>query len=211
MSAEGETRSRLAEVAERVLGRAKVVPIERARARREKPTVPTVNVSGNGHVGGNVIVGNGNTVIVRPVRKKVIANIQPGSIHISETQAARLKQLVGDIAAGGLSTHQGIWTALQRRYTITTYRLLPAASFEDAEAWLVRWIARVSPTAATSPDRNVHIRYIKTNQTKLQVHGSALKVYLSARFGKTSLTECTVEELIDVRKVLVPQWRRGQQ
>lgn len=193
---------RLEEAIARHLGNKNVVPFPKVK-RVNKPS-PSVVVSGDGN-----IVGNGNTVIVRPVRKRVVANVQPGSVHISDAQAARLQQLVGDIAASGLATHQKVWAALARRYTIPQYRLLPAASFDDAERYLVRWIARAAPAATDEgAARTKHIAYIKTNQRKLGVAQSDLTLYLASRFQKASLRDCTIEELVDVRTNLVSQWKK---
>lgn len=157
-------------------------------------------VSGSSHT----IIGNGNTVIVHTTRK-FEADVKPGDQHISEKQAARLSQLVADIAARGGDPHSKIWTVLFRRYEITKYRLLAIEQFADAERYLVRWLGRLMPKP-TGSGRQRHTGYIKINQRKLAKSDEELNGLIHEAVGKTSLSACSVDELAVVRRTVKKAW-----
>lgn len=168
-----------------------------------------VNTQNSGAVG---IIGDGATgnVIIqmhvnanRP-RKHVVDPIIPeGSIN--ETQAARLKELIGEwvtthnqIKQRAL-THQSAWLKLNGRIKVATYRATPASKFPEQEAWLLKQAAILrSMASAPSKDdtwRADKIKAIKTRATRNLGNGDIYKPYIKKNFGVESLTELAHDEL----------------
>jgi hypothetical protein len=165
------------------------------------------------HIGGSVgIIGDGATgnVIIQmhvspPARRRTTPPpiIPEGSI--SEAQAARLKELIGEwvnthnqIKKRDL-THQSAWLKLNGRIKVATYRATPASKFAEQEAWLLKQAAilRSMASAPAKDDswRTDRIRQIKTRASKNLGNADIYKPYIKKNFGASSLTELANDEL----------------
>lgn len=64
---------------------------------------------------------------------------------VTEVQASELAELVKTVAAElgqrtGGSEYGAVYAELYRRYSVTSYKRLPAAKFDDAMNWLRMWL-----------------------------------------------------------------------
>lgn len=213
MSVERDVEARLADALDAHIRGGNVLPFRRPSGEpgsRRKPAAAlgaTVSISGTGNA---AVLGSHNqvTINVRQSRKKVVADVKPGEDHITDSEAARLQQLVHDLHERTAQPFQRIWVALLRSVNAPTYRLIALDNFPKAETYLLKWLARSTPTdedeAAT---RSRHIRYIKVNQRKMGRPDEDITAFLADRFGKQHLHECSTDELAIVRQELVKRWR----
>ena len=91
------------------------------------------------------IVGDNNTQVAGDYveNKKVLQKniVQPDHRHIDEATAFEVKRLIDflaeiDVLAGRSDSHSGWFSRLYRRYRVTSYKLIPVESGEDAIQWL---------------------------------------------------------------------------
>jgi hypothetical protein len=76
---------------------------------------------------------------------------------VSEAQAAELAAMVKGIAhklteqnpTGG-NYYQSVWSELYRRYSVTTYRRVPAVKFGEVIEWLESWLESLHQDAAAA-------------------------------------------------------------
>ena len=198
MSIEKDAAETLAEVIARHAQSGNVIQFPRKSQVRATPQI-------SNHGDGNaVVVGSNNTVTVNVTRRTVIAEVKPGTVHISDAQAARLKQLVHQVAAATKWSFQRIWTVLLDTQAVPRYRLIPAAGYPSAEQYMLDWLTRLA--GDDKLERKRHIRYIKTNERTLGRGPLDLVLFLGERFGKAGLRECTTSELGIVRRDLVGKW-----
>lgn len=170
---------------------------------------PKTRVSAHG-TGNAAVVGSHNRVTINVNQRKVVADVKPGKDHITDAQAARLQQLVHDIHAQTGNEFQRIWSALLRREQAPKYRLIRLERFTDAEHYLTRWLTRAAPQndAETAEQlRKRHIKYIKTNQRRMQRPDEEVAQFVQKHFNKDGLRACSAEELAFVRAQLVERWR----
>lgn len=182
----------------------------------KKAEMPTISVGGNANIVQFPQPGSNVTQIT--TQKHVTttkAEVKPGDEHISETQAARLMALVQDVVEHESrlkkqpKTHKAVWSSLNAHCGVTRYRLIGVNDFQKAETYLLKWIGRLNsmPTAAISDNetwRQRRYAYIKIN-TKSE--GNWLAVYLAKKFGATSLTELTDEQLTKVYQAVARKRR----
>ena len=137
--------------------------------------------------GNNNVVGNGNTTTTtthvhvnrRPAIDLVVQS-SPGTLHITEPQCAEIRGMVAKIATGSGKSHQSVYNALFTHLGgVAKYRLIPLQSYAQAELYLRKWLARVTPKAENDA----------VNQAKKGVF---------AEFKKRGLQE--------QRKALITQW-----
>jgi hypothetical protein len=87
------------------------------------------------------------------VKTRVIAledRVRPGE-PVTDEQAAHISQAVRSIAyklseRSGRNEYGGVYSELYRRFGITSYKLLPAARFDEAISFLTEWWRQVTGT-----------------------------------------------------------------
>lgn len=206
MSGERDAQARLESLIEKHVRNGNVIPFPKMATKR-KPSTPPAPVTVRG-IGNAAVVGSHNQVTINVTRRKVVADVKPGKDHITDDQAARLQQLVRDVHERTGREFQRVWSALLRHVQAPRYRLIRLERFPEAEAYLVRWLGRVAPEGETDEQlRKRHIRYIKTNQRKLDRPDEDVAQFVQEHFGKDGLRACTAEELAIVRAQLVERWR----
>lgn len=206
MSGERDAQARLEQIIEKHVRSGNVIPFPKMATKR-RPTAKPAQVSVRG-TGNAAVVGSNNQVTINVTRRKVVADVKPGKDHITDDQAARLQQLVRDVHERTGREFQRVWWALLRHVQAPKYRLIRLDRFPEAEAYLMRWLGRAAPEGETNEQmRKRHIRYIKTNQRKLDRPDEDVAQFVQERFGKDGLRACTLEELVIVRTELVERWR----
>ncbi|MFN7184498.1 MAG: helix-turn-helix domain-containing protein [Thermomonas haemolytica] len=175
-------------------------------AKAEAAASPAISVSGAANIEQFPQAGSNITQITTQRHVTTTkAEVKPGDEHITEQQAARLTALVNDIVEHEQRLkqrpkgHRAIWSSLNRHCGVTRYRLIPAAAFEKAETYLLKWLGRLNamPTAAISDNETWRKRkyaYIKIN-TQTGGLDDWLAGYLSRTFRASSLTELTDDQL----------------
>lgn len=167
----------------------------------------TQNISGSVGIVGDGATGN--VIIQMHVeageRKRQTAPLTIPEGSISEAQAARLKELIGEWVATHNRikkqelTHQSAWLKLNGRIRVATYRATPASKFAEQETWLLKQAAilRSMASAPAKDDswRADKIKAIKTRATRTLGDGDIYKPYIKKNFGVTSLTELANDEL----------------
>ncbi|WP_153114606.1 hypothetical protein [Rhodocyclus tenuis] len=155
--------------------------------------------------GGNNIIGQtGDIHLQVAARPRLKVVIQPGPEHISPAQKVRLKDLVNEVVA--LETaikrvpkrHATVWSALTAKLKVTSYHLIPAENFAQAEAYLQTWLARLrSAKSAPAKDadwRNSRYRYIHAVLKEIG-QPDALPQLLADRYSGRSLKDLSALEL----------------
>lgn len=181
-------------------------------AKRRGTHQPSINIQGNGN-----IVGNNNTYIhAEKVEHKVHAEVRPGEEHITETQAATIQRLVGEIvrleslARRKPKSFNAVYNALNRRFGVTRYRLHRRENWPRIETYLRQWIGRLSSTASARRNddqwRKRKYAYIKTNARQFSLH-DALDALLRDRYAVTSLIELNDEDLERVYRTIY-RWKQ---
>jgi hypothetical protein len=104
----------------------------------ESSTNQSIVGNGNFQIGGDITIHVNEKKITRPI-------IQPGSQNISEKQAFEIKQLVDtfvELAAEAnpdvdkAKLYQQWWTPLKKKFTVTSYKMIPVERFEEVVSWL---------------------------------------------------------------------------
>lgn len=161
-----------------------------------------VGIIGDGAT-GNVIIQNLHINSGQRTRQTIPPVIPEGSI--SEAQAARLKELIGEWVTTHNQikkrelTHQSAWLKLNGRIRVATYRATPASKFAEQETWLLQQAAilRSMASAPAKDDswRADKIKAIKTRATRTLGDGDIYKPYIKKNFGVNSLTELANDQL----------------
>jgi transcriptional regulator with XRE-family HTH domain len=169
----------------------------------EKAVQPTVAVQNGTNVIGVMNGGTVHQIRTEKVNHITKAEVKPGDEHISESQAAKLTELVNEVVEleGKLKktpkTHRAVWGALNAHMGVTRYRLIPFDGFEKAEKYLRQWIGRLNsmasaPTKDADAWRKRKYAYIKINSKD---DPEALERYIERNFKASSLAELSNEEL----------------
>ena len=152
--------------------------------------------------GSHNIVGNNNTTTHHVhVNKRpnidVSVHSSPGTLHITEPQCAEIKALVGKVATASGKSFQFIYNALFRHLGgVTMYRLIPLQSYEQAELYLRKWLARVTPKADNHGLETIKKGiFAEFKKRSLQEQRKGL---ISQWTGKPSITVLTEYELLAV-------------
>lgn len=85
------------------------------------------------------------------VKRRVVVledRLSPGA-SITEEQASQISQAVKAVAMelsrqSGRNEYGGVYGELYRKFSITSYKLLPAASFQEAMNWLNSWYGGIT-------------------------------------------------------------------
>ena len=193
-----------------------VLPFAPRQKRAASQKRPNGSIKING-AGQSTIVNNSSHVAVthnhyHHARQRVtVRKTADDGVHISEAQGARIQQLANDIVAAGGGHYSKVYSALKRRFQVTSYALLPIGAFSDAENYLVRWIARLGPKPGAEGDsaaaeRKRHISFIKVRQKKSGKTEDERRELMSRVVQKTSLRECSLAELTAVRQAVTREW-----
>ena len=161
--------------------------------------------------GQNIIGQTGDIHLQMPARPRIKVVIQPGPEHVSEAQKVRLKVLVGDAIElekaikRAPKRHATVWSALTGKFKVTSYHLIPAAAFAQAEAYLQTWCARLRSAKSApkkDPDwRNSRYRYIHAALKEIGQQDE-LPQLLADRYSGRSLKDLSELELEAVYRVV---------
>ncbi|TXF11898.1 hypothetical protein [Pelomicrobium methylotrophicum] len=174
-----------------------------AKPPRRKPAkpAPAVRIEGSHN-----IVGNGNTLIhAQTVRPKNV--IDPRASELSEAQKLRLRELLNEWITVHNTvrtrvkplTHASAWSSFQRKFLVSSYHMLPLSRYEEAIHWLRQQRAKIDGMK-TAPTRDPawrarQIAYIKARCKNQLGDPYCYRPYIERRFGKSSLSDLTDEEL----------------
>lgn len=168
--------------------------------------------------GGGNIVGNTGEIHIHAERliHKPRVVIQPGPEHISDEQRAALKKLVDEVVAQesklrrSPKTHGAVWKALNTKMKASSYHLIRAENYLNAERFLRTWIGRLSSqksAPAKDPDwRKKKYSYVYTNVKQLD-KGSELEKLLKEKYGAGSMKDLSDDDLSAVYQT-VAWWKR---
>lgn len=165
-------------------------------------------------VNGNVsAIGNGNVIVhTNRITQKKEYILTPGDEHISEEQAAKLKELVHNIAELEKLTKnqpkpiQAIWYSLNKHCNVSTYRAIKYEDYEKAIKYLRSWSGRLNSTSTArkkNPDwRNKRYAAIYTICKNYNLTDRRL-VYMEKKFGTQHLSHLNDQDLDVVYRYLV--------
>lgn len=152
------------------------------------------------------IQGNGNT-IDNSVHITSSIHITPGAKHITESQAARLKYLVHEVArlecihSSNPVFIPAVWEKLKERMGVASYRFISHGHFHEAEQFLLNWRTRVLQDSRRTPQdikdrsRVFRICHAIAKQYNLYAEMRALlKVWLPDK-DKPSMRDLDSEQL----------------
>ncbi|KAF1008965.1 MAG: hypothetical protein GAK28_00597 [Luteibacter sp.] len=208
MSVERDAEEKLESLIRKMSREGNVVPFPRHEgAKRKGEAAQVLSLTGNGSA---AVIGSNNQISINVVKttRKVVAEVKPGAVHISDREAATLKEMVADICTKSGKSHQFVWNQLLRHMVVPQYRLIPAAAYPDAIAYLSKWLARLSPTyenEESEATRKRHLAYIKITQKKKGMADSLIVSFVKEVLKKPGLRECSNKDLEYVR-VLVKTW-----
>lgn len=167
----------------------------------DSPPPKAINITGNNSAG---VIGNYNQVNINVKTspgKVPTVNIQPGPEHISDSQAAEIKELVNKVVIVTGQQHAFVWSTLKRRFRFTKYQLITHDKYEVVRQYLKGWIVS---NGQTNLDQNsdamrkrilarIHAEAKKQNGLLDQIYA-----YIQGRFGVDGLSELTVGQLNEV-------------
>ncbi|MBR8193984.1 MULTISPECIES: hypothetical protein [Betaproteobacteria] len=154
--------------------------------------------------GQNIIGQTGDIHLQVQARPRIKVVIQPGPEHITDAQKVRLRDLVNEVVE--LETaikrtpkrHATVWSALTGKLKVTSYHLIPASAFAQAEAYLQTWCARLRSAKSApkkDPDwRNSRYRYIHAAMKEIGQQDE-LPQLLADRYSGRSLKDLSELEL----------------
>lgn len=154
--------------------------------------------------GQNIIGQTGDIHLQVQARPRIKVVIQPGPEHITDAQKVRLRDLVNEVVE--LETaikrtpkrHATVWSALTGKLKVTSYHLIPAAAFVQAEAYLQTWCARLRSAKSApkkDPDwRNSRYRYIHAAMKEIGQQDELPRL-LADRYSGRSLKDLSELEL----------------
>jgi putative DNA-binding protein len=157
-------------------------------------------------VNGNVsAIGNGNTIIhTQKVIEKKEYIINPGEEHITNEQAAKIQELVRNVAEmeqltkKNPKTMQAIWIALNRYCGVPKYRAIKYTDYEKAVKYLRSWGGRLNSTA-TARKKDPNWRNKKYACIRAICHNPDFDekrlAYMDKKFGTQHLSHLTDEDL----------------
>lgn len=161
--------------------------------------------------GQNIIGQTGDIHLQVQARPRIKVVIQPGPEHITDAQKVRLRDLVNEVVE--LETaikrtpkrHATVWSALTGKLKVTSYHLIPASAFAQAEAYLQTWCARLRSAKSApkkDPDwRNSRYRYIHAALKEIGQQDE-LPQLLADRYSGRSLKDLSELELESVYRTV---------
>ena len=175
----------------------------RKRGRPVATPAPVVTITGNNNA---AIAGSNNQVNIT-MRGRANPKLQatPGPEAISQAQAAELQELVSKVAAVTGEPHSKIWNAFKKRLghsRLSSYLFLPASQFEEARAYLRRWVASKTGVRASTPSaaRNTALARIHIEEKKVRGMKEQIRAYILDHYDARSLGDLTIEQLSQVIK-----------
>lgn len=154
------------------------------------------------HIGDGNIIAGGNVSINQPPPIHVV-NVVPGELHITNSQACEIKELVSQIVSleklvkAKPRGYAAVWAGFKRKFKCPKYQLLTQEQFEPAISYLRQTIGRLSRTskAKQSPDwRKRKYSFIHTNVKQLGIE-SQRKDFMAMNFGVDSMKQLSDSEL----------------
>lgn len=141
---------------------------------------------------------------------RTIAEVKPGTHHITDAQAFTLQGLVNQIVTTEESlkkkpaAYRSVWGSLNNFCRVPKYRLILLSDYDKARKYLDQWMGRLNSMASAPVKdgdkwRKRHYAYIKIN-SKEQVVAEAVKKYMQRKYKAVSLTELSNDELDAVYK-----------
>jgi hypothetical protein len=183
---------------------------KRAALAVDTPSKPSITISGTSvHIGD---VHNYPAKIVN----KIVINHNTGSEHIQDAQKAKLTALVNDIVE--LSTrlkktptnHAAVWGALKRALEVSSYHLIPLASFDKAEKHLLQKKARLNGTKSapnkSSNWRNSRVKAIHARCSNFEDGKAKKEAYMVKNFATKSLINLPDDDLETVYRYVM-SWK----
>lgn len=161
--------------------------------------------------GQNIIGQTGDIHLQVQARPRIKVVIQPGPEHVTEAQKVRLRDLVNEVVE--LETtikrmpkrHATVWSALTGKLKVTSYHLIPAAAFNQAETYLQTWCGRLRSAKSApkkDPDwRNSRYRYIHAALKEIGQQDE-LPQLLADRYSGRSLKDLSELELESVYRAV---------
>lgn len=172
---------------------------------------PSIVINGDGNV-----VGNGNTVVkTESYRPKIKVEYHPDDGHITPEQAATLKRLVGEIVEAETVLKQrpksfgAVYSALNQRFRVNTYLLIPREDYDQAERYLRSWLGRLS-SARSAPKKDPNWRDRKRKFIFANTKGvldDRRKTYMLGRFGTESFSVLDDEQVEQLYRA-VADWKQ---
>ncbi|MBI4642203.1 MAG: hypothetical protein HY743_00320, partial [Deltaproteobacteria bacterium] len=198
---------------------ASAIPIKdnskKTRTPRKQPG-PVVSQTAIGN--GNVQV-NGDAIITQTLVRQVVAEVKPGTEHITDEHASELLTRIHELVdlhnrvKRSQVTPQHYWLRLNRYCKVPKYRLIKAIDYQKALAWCRKQLAILRNTkTAQKKDPNWRaskIRYIQTNLRKLSLE-TPYRQYLANTFGKLSTSVLDDQELQNAYNWIATQKRKLQ-
>lgn len=170
--------------------------------------------------GQNIIGQTGDIHLQMSARPRIKVVIQPGPEHLSEAQKVRLKELVGDVVElektikRAPKRHATVWSALTGKFKVTSYHLIPATAFAQAEAYLQTWCARLRSAKSApkkDPDwRNSRYRYIHAVLKEIGQQDELPKLLVN-RYSGRSLKDLSELELEAVYRIVAERKKAARQ
>jgi hypothetical protein len=137
---------------------------------------------------------NGDFIQTQKVTRRTV--VQPDERHLSDAQALRIRELVDQLAEtatlrGEPDTHGKWYSALQRKFRVPGYRLIPRDAGEEALQWLRMQSARNRPRlrrAANGQWRTQLYAGIYARAKDLQLDDATLHALASEKLNKPVLS-----------------------
>ncbi|MDO4434004.1 MAG: ORF6C domain-containing protein [Alysiella sp.] len=164
----------------------------------------------NSSLSHSVLAGKGatvNQIHTTHHTTKTIAEVKPGQEHITDQQASEIQKLVDDIVTIEANVkqkprnHRAVWTALNRRMKVPSYRLIKLEQFDDALKYLRSSIGRLMASATARkkmPEnewRNRKYRFIHASFKEFPELEEWFKKHIAGKFKVQSKADLQDEEL----------------
>ena len=194
-----------------------IPPSRQPHRKRTVRTTQTIVGDNNVQIGQRLssqsITGNGNfqvssvaNIHIHPPsksRRVPSPTPVPGDDEITNQQAAEIKRLVGVVVARSGKSWGRVYDVIRDKFEATSYLMIKRQRYDEATAYLHKWIASVSapPTPESSEEiRKRSLKRIHAQARKLGGNMDHIREYISGRFGTPSLAELTPGQLQEVIK-----------
>lgn len=153
----------------------------------------SANVIQNAQTGSTINMVSTQNHITRTVVKS-----DPDDRHISVKQQAIIQHLVNDIVEMEQlvkrepKTHRAVWSTLNRKFKVSSYKLILSEDFSAAEKYLRQWIGRLNNTktaAIADNDKHRNRRYAFIHTNLSLVTEEWFRNYLKKNFDASSMKE----------------------
>lgn len=158
---------------------------------------------------GNVVqhAQAGSTINMVSTQKHITrttVKTDPDGTHISVAQQAKIQRLVDDIVElesrvkKEPKTYRAVWSTLNRRFQVPSYKLIPLEYYDDVEKYLRQWIGRLNNTkmsAITDNDKHRSRRYAFIHTNLPIVTEEWFRSYLHKNFKVSSMKDLNDSDL----------------